>query len=127
MVPVLREVLEAERLRQQQVWSWDGKKLSDKAAVIQNNRGSTMRPNTLTAEFKAFIREMPNVSHDASLKSLRSGMASLLAYEGVPMSVIAWLLGDHEETVRRFYAKNVNDKKWVKLSSIIAAATDVAT
>ena len=123
LVPVLREVLLEEWERQMREWAWRGQELTDEASIIQNKHGGPMRPNTLTTEFKEFAMGVEGINPEASFKSLRSGMASLLVEEGVHMMVIAWLLGDDASTVKQYYVKNVNDPQWTKLRNIIADAT----
>lgn len=123
LVPVLREVLQEERDRQMRVWAWRGQEFTDDAPIIQNKYGGSMRPNTLTTEFKEFAMGVEGINPEASFKSLRSGMASLLVEEGVDLVKISWLLGDDAATVRQYYVKNVNDPRWTQLRDIIADAT----
>lgn len=52
-------------------------------------------------------------------------MASLLVEEGVPLMVVAWLLGNDPATVSRYYAKHVNDPRRIKLRDIIADAVAI--
>ena len=82
---------------------------SDKTTpVVRNTKGTWMRPSTLTTEFKTFVRDIGAATLKLLFKSLRSGVASLLASENVPITEIQALLGHSTlTTTQKYYIKQV--------------------
>lgn len=82
-----------------------GYEFSEKSHLVTNSRGLPMNPDTITTETKNFILDI-GLNPAASYKSLRSGVASLLAAYKVPIHIVAAILGHTEErTTFKYYLK----------------------
>lgn len=105
----LYDFLKKEFERQQDEMDYLSIPFSGLTPVVRNTKGTWMRPDTLTTEFKTFLRDI-DVNPEASFKSLRSGVASLLASENVPITEIQALLGHSSlNTTQKYYIKQVTN------------------
>lgn len=103
----LESFLKQEFKRQEDEMYYFGIPFDKTTPVVRNTKGTWMRPSTLTTEFKTFVRDI-GVNPQASFKSLRSGVASLLASENVPITEIQALLGHSTlTTTQKYYIKQV--------------------
>lgn len=111
MTPSLKEFLLREKKIQQTKWRLSGREWTEEAPVCQNKSGGFMRPSSLSTDFKEMIRDIDGIPDEASFKSMRSGVASLLADENVPLTDVAALLGHANlSTTLKFYIKQVGDR-----------------
>lgn len=109
MTDELASYLEEEKERQRRYAAFKGEELTDESPVVANKRGGFANPNTLSQMFKEFAIDT-GVNPEGSFKSMRAGVASVLASQNVPMPDAARLLGHAEiTTTARYYIKYVND------------------
>ena len=105
MAKSLNGYLKSELARQKTELELYGLPCSSETPVIRGKYGSWIFPDTITTNFKSFIRDI-GINPEASFKSLRSGVASLLVEEKVPVADVACLLGHASmQTTMRYYVK----------------------
>ena len=105
MAKSLNDYLRSELARQKAELELYGVPCSLETPVIRGKYGSWIFPDTITTNFKSFVRDI-GINPEASFKSLRSGVASLLVEEKVPVADVACLLGHAStQTTMRYYVK----------------------
>lgn len=101
----LEDFLRRELQRQQRENYAFGVPCNQGTPVVRGKFGSWIYPDTITTNFKSFVREL-EIDPATSFKSLRSGVASVLAEAGVPVTEISALLGHSDiSTSIRYYIK----------------------
>ncbi len=114
LLDLLRPHLEQEKARQKTVCGYLGMTFSEDDYVVRGPKCRAVSPDTVTTEFKNFVRSFDpaKVSHEGSFKSMRSGLASYLAWKGVPLTTIQALLGHASlATTLHYYLTNINDEQ----------------
>lgn len=121
MAKPLRAHLEQELERQKTEMERYGIALGGNTPVVRGKYGSWIYPDTITTNFKSFAREL-DMDPDVSFKSLRSGVASVLAEAGTPVTQVAALLGHTDiSTSIRHYIKYVSNASSSAVSALESA------
>ncbi len=121
MAKPLRAHLEQELERQKTEMERYGIALGGNTPVVRGKYGSWIYPDTITTNFKSFAREL-DMDPDVSFKSLRSGVASVLAEAGAPVTQVAALLGHTDiSTSIRHYIRYVSNASSSAVSALESA------